>query len=114
MSCCARSGRYGLQAEVADRAGADPTVSRRRGSDVVGHGGRVLRTLPGFQKHSVRLGAQLRRRDPSSLTGWTRMPEVEPAGTVTASGRRLSKPRLAAGEMWARPVSRLWKRGGPS
>jgi len=51
---------------------------------------------------------------PSSLTGWTRMPEVEPAGTVTASGRRLSKPRLATGEMWARPVSRLWKRGGPS
>jgi len=51
---------------------------------------------------------------PSDITGWTRMPKVEPVGTVSDSGRRLTTPRLAAGEKAARPVSKLWKRGGPS
>lgn len=51
---------------------------------------------------------------PSNLTGWTRMPHLEPAGAVTASGRTLKRDRLAAGGKTARPVSDLWHRGGPS
>ena len=51
---------------------------------------------------------------PSSLSGWARMPRVEPPGTVLPSGRTTRKPRLAAGEKAARPVCKLWKRGGPS
>jgi SRSO17 transposase len=51
---------------------------------------------------------------PSSISGWTKMPEVEPVGTVTASGRTLTRPRLAVGEREARQVSSLWPRGGPS
>ncbi len=51
---------------------------------------------------------------PSNLSGWIRKPEVEPPGTVTASGHQLAKARLADGERPARLVSKLWKRGGPS
>jgi SRSO17 transposase len=51
---------------------------------------------------------------PSNLFGWSRMPRIEPEGTISASGRRSQKPRLAAGEKPARAVSQLWKRGGPS
>lgn len=51
---------------------------------------------------------------PSNLTGWTRVPQVEPAGTVLASGHTLKRPRVAEGERKARPVSELWQRGGPS
>lgn len=51
---------------------------------------------------------------PSNLTGWTRAPQVEPAGTVVASGRTLQHGRVADGERLARPVSELWHRGGPS
>ena len=51
---------------------------------------------------------------PSSHSGWIRKPEIEPEGTVTASGRTLTKARLALGEKKARQVSRLWLRGGPS
>lgn len=51
---------------------------------------------------------------PSSLSGWARMPRVEPPGTVLPSGRTSRKTHLASGENAARPVSKLWKRGGPS
>lgn len=51
---------------------------------------------------------------PSNLTGWARIPRVIPAGTRLPSGRRSRAPRVAAGEKAARPVARLWKRGGPS
>jgi len=51
---------------------------------------------------------------PSNLTGWTRVPQVEPAGTVVASGRTLKHRRVVEGERAARPVSDLWHRGGPS
>ncbi len=51
---------------------------------------------------------------PSNLTGWTRMPRIEPPGTVLPSGRQSRTPHVAAGEKPARPVSKLWKRGGPS
>ena len=51
---------------------------------------------------------------PSNLSGWTRKPRVEPAGTVRASGRPSRAPHVAAGERAARPVSKLWERGGPS
>ena len=51
---------------------------------------------------------------PSNLTGWTRAPQVEPAGTVLASGRTLEHGRVVEGERSARPVSKLWQRGGPS
>jgi len=51
---------------------------------------------------------------PSNLTGWTRAPQVEPAGTVLASGRILKHSRVVEGERSARPVSELWHRGGPS
>lgn len=51
---------------------------------------------------------------PSTLSGWTRMPRLDLPGTLLPSGRRLRKPRLAAGERRAHPVSKLWKRGGPS
>ena len=51
---------------------------------------------------------------PSNLTGWTRVPQVERAGAVAASGRTLKKTRVAEGERSARQVSQLWHRGGPS
>jgi SRSO17 transposase len=51
---------------------------------------------------------------PSNLSGWTRMPRIEPLGTLLASGRRTRKAHVAAGETVARPASKLWKRGGPS
>ena len=51
---------------------------------------------------------------PSNLTGWTRMPRIEPPGTVLPSGRQSRTPHVAAGEKSARPVSKPWKRGGPS
>lgn len=50
---------------------------------------------------------------PASLTGWTRKPAMEPAGTVSGT-RTLTKPRVATGEREARTVSSLWRRGGPS
>ena len=51
---------------------------------------------------------------PSCLSGWTQMPEIEPTGTVVASGRKLTKPRIAPGAKVACQVSKLWPRGGPS
>lgn len=51
---------------------------------------------------------------PNNLCGWTRMPRIEPPGMLCPSGHRLRKARLVAGEKPARPVSKLWKRGGPS
>jgi len=51
---------------------------------------------------------------PSNLSGWRRMPRIEPPGTLLPSGRRSRTPRVAAGEKPARAVSKLWKRGGPS
>ncbi|MGB2712531.1 MAG: IS701 family transposase [Vicinamibacterales bacterium] len=51
---------------------------------------------------------------PSNLTGWTRAPQVEPAGSVRASGRTLKRSRVAEDEREARAVSDLWHRGGPS
>ncbi len=51
---------------------------------------------------------------PSNLTGWTRAPGVEPAGTVLASGHTLKHGRVVEGERSARRVSELWHRGGPS
>ena len=51
---------------------------------------------------------------PSNLTGWTRVPQVERAGTVLASGHTLKHDRVPEGERSARPVSELWHRGGPS
>lgn len=51
---------------------------------------------------------------PSNLCGWTRKPGVEPAGTTQASGRPSRAPHVGAGQPAARPVSKLWKRGGPS
>ena len=51
---------------------------------------------------------------PSNLSGWSRMPRIEPAETLRPSGRRSRKRRVAGGEKRARPVSKLWKRGGPS
>lgn len=66
-----------------------------------------------FRETVARLGLTYVVEIPASITGWTRNPEVEPAGTVTSSGRILSQPRLAPGERKARPVSKLWHRGGP-
>jgi SRSO17 transposase len=40
---------------------------------------------------------------PSNLTGWTRVLQVEPAGTVVASGRTLKHRRVVEGEPAARP-----------
>ena len=51
---------------------------------------------------------------PSNLCGWSRMPRIEPSGTLLPSGRRSRKPRVADKKKPARPVSKLWKRGGPS
>lgn len=51
---------------------------------------------------------------PSNLTGWSRMPRIEPPGTVLPSGRHSRTPHVTAGEKVARAVSKLWKRGGPS
>ncbi len=51
---------------------------------------------------------------PSNLSGWSRMPRIQPPGTNLASGRRTRKAHVAAGERDARAVSKLWKRGGPS
>ncbi len=51
---------------------------------------------------------------PSNLSGWSRMPRIEPAGILRPSGRRSRKHRVADGEKPARPVAKLWKRGGPS
>jgi SRSO17 transposase len=51
---------------------------------------------------------------PSNLTGWTRAPRLEPAGTVVPSGRTLKRGRVVEGSKSARPVSDLWHRGGPS
>jgi SRSO17 transposase len=51
---------------------------------------------------------------PSNLTGWIKRPRVRKAGSRTSRGRTLQHPRLLPGERKARPVSDLWKRGGPS
>jgi SRSO17 transposase len=66
-----------------------------------------------FRETVARLGLTYVVEIPTSITGWTQKPEVELAGTVTASGRTLTQPRLAPGERKARPVSKLWQRGGP-
>lgn len=67
-----------------------------------------------FRERITRQGMYYVVEIPVSLMGWVRKPEVEPAGTITASGRTLIKPRLLAGEKETRRVSRLWNRGGPS
>ena len=51
---------------------------------------------------------------PSNLSGWSRMPRIQPPGTSLPSGCRTRKAHVAPGEKPARVVSRLWKRGGPS
>ena len=51
---------------------------------------------------------------PCDTKGWTRLPEIEPAGTQGPMGRPLTKPRVREGERPARPVEALWHRGGPS
>ena len=51
---------------------------------------------------------------PSTMKGWTRSPEVEPAGTQPPRGRPLAQPRVKAGERASRPVKKLWRRGGPT
>ncbi len=51
---------------------------------------------------------------PSNLRGWSRMPRIDARGTALASGRTSRRPRVAANEKPPRPVSKLWKRGGPS
>jgi len=51
---------------------------------------------------------------PPSITGWTRRPKVEPAGTVTPAGRRLTQPRLARKQRQPRPLLGLLPPGGPA
>ena len=51
---------------------------------------------------------------PSNLFGWSRRPRIDPPGTVLPSGCRSHTSHVATGEEPARPVSKLWKRGGPS
>ncbi len=51
---------------------------------------------------------------PHSTTGWTKPPRLLTPGFRMESGRKLKLPRVAPGERKARPVSGLWKRGGPS
>ena len=51
---------------------------------------------------------------PCDTKGWTRLPEIEPAGTQGPLGRPLVKPRVKEDERSARPVEALWHRGGPS
>jgi len=51
---------------------------------------------------------------PSNLVGWTKFPKIERAGTRLSSGHILEHHRLAKGAKRARPVSQLWKRGGPA
>jgi SRSO17 transposase len=51
---------------------------------------------------------------PSDLVGWTQMPEIELAGTVTQAGGVLRSHRVSPQAEPARPVSQLWKRGGPA
>ena len=66
-----------------------------------------------FRETLAKLGLTYVVEIPSTITGWTRQPEVEPVGTVTSSGRVLTQPRLAFGQKAARSVSKLWYRGGP-
>ena len=51
---------------------------------------------------------------PSNLSGWTHKPRIDPPGTLRPSRHRSRVPHLVAGAKAARPVSGLWKRGGPS
>jgi SRSO17 transposase len=51
---------------------------------------------------------------PSNLVGWSQPPKIDQAGTVLESGYRSRIRRLAGDAQEARPVSRLWRRGGPS
>lgn len=51
--------------------------------------------------------------DPT-LRGWTQKPEMEPPGRYHPMGFPRRHPRLREGARKARPVSELWKRGGPS
>lgn len=66
-----------------------------------------------FRQGIARLGIRYMVEIPSNMTGWSRKPEVLPAGTVTASGHTLKNAVLAAGQKSPRKVSELWKRGGP-
>jgi SRSO17 transposase len=66
-----------------------------------------------FREGIARLGTRYVLEIPTTLTGWTRQPEVIPVGTITPFGRVLQKPCVAAGAPEARKVTRLWKRGGP-
>jgi SRSO17 transposase len=67
-----------------------------------------------FREGVAALGLSYVLEIPSNLTGWTRAPQVEPAGTVLASGHVLKRTRVVEGQRSARPVSELWHRGGPS
>ena len=67
-----------------------------------------------FRQAVASLGLTYVVEIPSSISGWTKKPEIEPEGTVTAAGRILTKPRVAPEETDARQVSKLWLRGGPS
>ncbi|MFC1707660.1 IS701 family transposase [Planctomycetota bacterium] len=70
-----------------------------------------------FRESVVALGLHYAVEIPRTLTGWTRRPRVEPAGarpTGGRGGRPRKHARLAKDAPKARPVERLWKRGGPS
>ena len=50
----------------------------------------------------------------TTLQGWTQKPEMEPPGRYGLRGYPRRRPRLTEGARKARPVSGLWKRGGPT
>lgn len=50
---------------------------------------------------------------PCDTTGWTKKPRVISPGEYSGSGRPRIRQRLAPGSKKARPVAKLWQRGGP-
>ena len=50
---------------------------------------------------------------PCNTMGWTKIPRVISPGEYSGSGRPCVRRRLAAGSKRARPVAKLWRRGGP-
>jgi len=66
-----------------------------------------------FRENVVSLGLHYAVEIPKNLTGWTKLPRVEPAGEKPRVGRPRKRPRVAKGERKTRPVEALWKRGGP-
>lgn len=67
-----------------------------------------------FRQAVASLGLTYVVEIPFTISGWTKKPEIEPEGTVTAAGRILSKPRVAPEDTDARQLPKLWLRGGPS